>query len=93
MIDFEKWLKPQLPYFKPDRDLEVIVDVAFIEKAYEAGFRAASDKAATLPQQAMFDAGFERGRVAGMEIAAEIALNCWGNGESIAAAIREKIHE
>jgi hypothetical protein len=41
----------------------------------------------------MFDAGFERGRVAGMEIAAEIALNCWGNGESIAAAIREKIHE
>jgi len=37
MSNFEEWLKPQLPYFKPDRDLEVIVEVAFIEKAYEAG--------------------------------------------------------
>ena len=63
------------------------------DAAYEAGFRAASDKAATLPQRAMFDAGFERGRIAGLEEAAEVVQN--GHFETfadIAAAIRERIN-
>jgi len=45
MSDFEEWVKPQLPYFKSDRDLEVIVEVAFIEKAYEAGRKAGLEEA------------------------------------------------
>jgi len=53
MSDFEKWLKPQLPYFKPDRDLEVIVEVAFIEKAYESGRKAGLEEAAEIADSAV----------------------------------------
>lgn len=34
---------------------------ADLEAAYAAGFREASDKAATLPHRAMYDAGYEDG--------------------------------
>ena len=67
MSDFSQWFSEQDEVLYPRRQKPEFED------AYEAGFRAASDKAATLPQRAMFDAGYERGRIAGMEEAMEIA--------------------
>ena len=44
-----------------------------LKMAYNAGFREASDKAATLPMRAMYDAGYEQGVAAERERCAGIA--------------------
>jgi len=71
MTDFEKFWNNEdednnfiepLPFPRDHKDL-----AEWCKTAYEAGFREAADKAATLPQRAMFDAGYERGYKAGLE--------------------------
>lgn len=71
MSDFEKWWEDEKLEWSADAYKLSFVELGRI--AYEAGFRAASDKAATLPQRVMFDAGYERGRKAGLEEAHIIA--------------------
>lgn len=67
MNDFETWYET----YERDGGELMIYNTIDLEMAYgagqKAGFREASDKAATLPQRAMFDAGYERGRRAGLE--------------------------
>jgi len=64
MSNFEEWYKG----YDPNR----VLDRVTLRTVFEAGFREASDKIATLPQRVMFDAGFKRGRKAGLEEAIQI---------------------
>ena len=56
-----------------DTHLTVAEQEILFEHAYNAGFREASDKAATLPMRAMYDAGYEQGVAAERERCAGIA--------------------
>ena len=98
--EFEKWWAEYAPEFgfpcTGDGLKQWCLD-GFVA-AYALGKQSGIDSVNSLPHRAMFDAGVAFGRKSGLEDAAEIAMqkDCphdLGCGQSVAAAIRQRIEE
>lgn len=56
-MTFDDWYET----YERDGGELMLFNTIDLEAAYQAGFRAASDRAAALPQRVMFDAGYAKG--------------------------------